>query len=321
MELPQKLKFLIDDVASSITHKILLESAENISVRYRKEKSDGKSLLDKTEEALSYAVVRMPATYGAVYSALEKTFRVIDCTPKTLLDIGAGTGAATWAVEQQINLKNIVCLERERVMRELGQHFMQKSEIDVLKNAKWQGLDVVNDNINDKAELVVVSYMLNELRDCDRLMALKKIWDATEQILLIVEPGTPKAFDNLLKMRDFLIESGANVIAPCPHTDNCGLQENDWCHFSCRIARSKLHKQIKAAVMGYEDEKFCFLAVGRKQMVKKYDRILKKPQINKASVQYELCSRCGKIIKQEILSRDKINYKMAKKLSWGDEIT
>jgi len=321
MELPKRLRFLIEEATSKVANKVLAENASVISCRYRQEKAIGTSLLNKNDEALSYAVVRMPATFGAVSSALEKVLDITDYAPKSLLDVGAGTGAATWAVEQQINLENIVCLEREKVMRDVGQYLMQESEIEVLKQAKWQNFDAARDELKDNADLVVVSYMLNELREEDRSTVLKKLWEATNQILLIVEPGTPKAFASLLKMRDFLLESGGNVIAPCPHGNACCLPEGDWCHFSCRIARSKLHKQIKSASMGYEDEKFCFLAVGRKKQDRQYDRVLKNPQINKASVKYEICSHNGKIEVEEVSSRDKNNYKMAKKLNWGDEIS
>ena len=125
----------------------------------------------------------------------------------------------------------------------------------------------------------------------------------------------------MLKIRDYLSESGANIIAPCPHAKKCCLPKDDWCHFSCRIARSKLHKQIKSASMGYEDEKYCFLAVGRKKQEKKYCRVLKNPQINKVAVKYDVCSYNGEITKKEISSRNKNDYKIAKKLNWGDEIS
>ena len=321
MELPRKLRFLIEGLTSQVANKVLAENANVISSRYRQEKATGESLLNKNNEALSYAVMRMPATYGAVSSALEKVLNITDYAPKSLLDVGAGTGAASWAIEQQINLESIVCLEREKVMRDIGQYLMQESDVEVLTQVEWQDFDIVKDDLKYKADLVVVSYMLNELREEDRISVLKKLWSATNQILLIVEPGTPKAFAGLLQMRDSLLKSGANMIAPCPHEKDCCLPQGDWCHFSCRIARSKLHKQIKSATMGYEDEKFCFLAVGRKKHYKQYARVLKNPQINKVGVKYEVCSYNGEIIKREVSTRDKNNCKIAKKLNWGDEIS
>ena len=209
MELPKKLKFLIEEVTREVANKILAENAKVISCRYRREKALGESLLSKNYEALSYAVVRMPATYGAVYSALEKTLDITDYEPKSLLDIGAGTGAATWATEQQINLENIVCLEREKVMRDVGLYFMQESEIEVLKQAKWQNFDVVKDELDNKADLIVVSYILNELKEDDRIEVVKKLWASTNQILLIVEPGTPQSFFRFVKNTRLFIRIGS----------------------------------------------------------------------------------------------------------------
>ena len=39
----------------------------------------------------------MPATYGAVSKAIEKTFELNKYDIEDVLDIGAGTGTATWA--------------------------------------------------------------------------------------------------------------------------------------------------------------------------------------------------------------------------------
>ena len=41
------------------------------------------------------------------------------------------------------------------------------------------------------------------------------------------------------------------------------MEPDDWCHFTCRVARSRLHKLLKGGEAPYEDEKFAFLAVAR----------------------------------------------------------
>ena len=136
-----------------------------------------------------------------------------------------------------------------------------------------------------------------------------------------MEPGTPKAFKGLLEIRNQLIQYGAKVLAPCPHEEKCNLSDNDWCHFSCRIARSKLHKQLKSASMGYEDEKFCYMVFGRQDGSCSYKRVLKKPEINKAEIKLEICAENGEIRRDIISVRDKQNYKNAKKIEWGDKIS
>ncbi len=67
---------------------------------------------------------------------------------------------------------------------------------------------------------------------------LEKYWKAARKALVIVEPGTPKGYQTILKARDQLISLGGYVAAPCPHSNKCPLSPPDWCHFSVRVERS-----------------------------------------------------------------------------------
>ena len=71
MELPQELKIAIEDIISNINHKNLIANSESITQKYKNESGLGKHLITSNEEAGTYSVVRMPATFGAVYSALK----------------------------------------------------------------------------------------------------------------------------------------------------------------------------------------------------------------------------------------------------------
>ena len=66
-----------------------------------------------------------------------------------------------------------------------------------------------------------------------------------------------------LGMARGLAAAGAHVIAPCPHAADCPLAAADWCHFAQRIERTKIHRSVKGAELGYEDEKFSYIAVAR----------------------------------------------------------
>ena len=289
-----------------------------LSQKYRGERKVSESLLQSTSEAMAYAAVRMPATFGAVMESLQKIIEVFDFSPQTMLDVGAGTGACGWAAQEIFDLKNLICLERESVMRDLGKTLMSNNEYPVLSQAQWYDFDLSRDDIAYKADLVTASYIINELPDVEKEKAILKLWQATEQVLLIVEPGTPQAFAGLLKLRDFLISQGAHIIAPCPHQKKCSLASGDWCHFSARIARSRLHRQLKSAEMGYEDEKYCFMAFSRQPLALSYSRVLKEPKISKAEVVCELCSDEGECLIKKISIKDKAAYKKAKKMRWGD---
>ena len=186
MDLPIELRNAIDNKLQNVSIKELSKYADDISNKYRNEERNGKRLLTKEAEALSYAVVRMPATYGAVYTSLQNTIEIYNSEIKTLLDVGAGTGAGTWAVNEILNLKSITCIEREEVMINIGKSLMQESENKVLQNAVWKKQDVIKDKITDTADLVICSYMLNELPEIERLKVLENLWSITKKILVII---------------------------------------------------------------------------------------------------------------------------------------
>lgn len=318
MEIPQELKLAIEDTINNIKHKNLVINSEAISDKYKNHSGLGKSLITNTEEASTYSVVRMPATFGAVYSALNFTLNLYNEELTSLIDFGAGTGAATWACNEMLNLKEITCLEREDAMISIGSSLMKKSN-SLLREAKWIKYDLTKDSINNKGDIVVSSYVLNELSDSDRLKAIDKMWDSTNKVLLIIEPGTPVGSQNLMNAREYLIKKGAHIIAPCPHENICTLEKEQWCHFSCRIPRSKLHRELKKADAAYEDEKFAYIAVSRSDNKKAEARILRHPIIKKGRVQIEVCTK-EEIKKVELYKKHGDAYKKARKADWGHEI-
>lgn len=231
------------------------EKAKSISEKYRKNDNDGKRLLTESDEAVAYALSRMPATYEADYSAINKTLENNNFNINTVFDIGAGTGSATWAITELVdNSPNITCFEREDSMIKVGKKLMSYSE--KLKNTEWKKFDIVKDEINQTADFIMVSYMINELPKNEVNKIISKLWKATNKILFVIEPGTPRGFSNIKQIRSQLLQENAHIIAPCPHENECTLPQDDWCQFTARVQRSKIHKLFKDGQLSYEDEKF-----------------------------------------------------------------
>ena len=191
MELPIELKNAIESELEGIDIKQLKKDSGNISLRYRNESGRGRRLLTENTEAISYSMVRMPATYAAIYSALKNTLDIFNDEIKSVLDAGAGTGAGSWAANELLNLEQITCLEREDAMIKLGKTLMMNSNDECLKNAEWKQIDLDKDEKNEKSDLVICSYVLNEMDESTRNKVLDKLWKVTNKVLLIVEPGTP----------------------------------------------------------------------------------------------------------------------------------
>ena len=191
-ELPIELKSELESRINVNELKELSENTKNLSEKYRKDSGNSKRLLTTDKEASAYSLFRMPATYGAVSKALEYTFNLKNADEiHTLLDIGAGTGAASWAASKLLNLNNIICLERETAMLNLGKDLAKYSNEECLKKSEWLKRDLVKEKLKEEADLVIVSYVLNEMKKEERIKVLEKIWNATKDVLIIIEPGTP----------------------------------------------------------------------------------------------------------------------------------
>ena len=313
MELPITLLRAVEDLASGNSTADLQKAAQRLSERYRDSKRSGQPLLSDRCEAAAYAITRMPATYGAVYSALNWALEHTACRPLTLLDVGAGTGAATWAAAELLELSSITCMEKEQSMKAQGLALMKNTD---LQKAAWISGDVTAASLGYHADLVIASYVLNEVSPEQQPQAVKALWDAAEQLLLIVEPGTPAGFAELCKIRTQLLELGAHMVAPCPHADTCPIVGEDWCHFSCRVPRSRLHRQLKGGEVPYEDEKFAYLVVSKQPAQPCTARVLRHPVIETGRVTLELCDSYGK--HKVMLRKKDAAYKSARKLDHGD---
>jgi ribosomal protein RSM22 (predicted rRNA methylase) len=315
MELPIILRQSIEELASQYDTRVLTECVRALTHRYTEESGAGRRLLTADAEAAAYCAVRMPATFGAVSAALQWADACCDIRPRTLLDVGAGTGAGSWAVNEVYALEKITCLEREAAMRKAGSTLMQRGD-DVLRAADWQDFDLTENRPLPAADMVIESYVLNEMTEDMRLRVAEKLWDAAGTMLLLVEPGTPVASAQLQRIRAHLLARGAHIAAPCPTENACPIADGDWCHFQCRVARSRLHKQLKGGDVPYEDEKFSYLALVRKPAAPAAARILRTPYTEKARITLTLCD--GQSVGPHIITKKSGGFKSARKAECGD---
>ena len=295
----------------------LSRDAQKISENYRLRTGDGKRLLTQEGEAAAYAASRMPATYAAARAALAWALEAGGIAPDTLLDCGAGTGAASFAAGSLLELKAVTCLEREAAMRAVGARLCADGG---MPQALWQEWDAVSAQPLPKADLVCEGYMLGELREDMRLPAAQRMFDAAQQMALFIEPGTPQGFANLAAVRAHLTARGAYVAAPCPSgAKACPMAQGDWCHFTVRVQRSRLHKALKGGQAPYEDEKFAFLALMKQPPAAPCAaRVLRHPQIAPGKITLTLCE-AGGICQRAVTKKDPL-WKRARKIGAGDSI-
>jgi len=141
--LPAALSAALCDITAEMDSARLEKDAKNISEAYRMRTGTGRRLLTRESEAAAYAAARMPATYEAARAALSSALDASGIAPHTLLDCGAGTGAASWAADDLLELKEITCLEREDAMRAVGSALMRAGG-DAMQRADWQAFDLTD---------------------------------------------------------------------------------------------------------------------------------------------------------------------------------
>ncbi len=318
MELPIGLKNIIEEMASRIDTKKLAYASRNMTEKYKNESGNGKRLVSDTVETAAYATVRMPATFGAVSSALLWTKEHFDGEIHTIIDVGAGTGAAGWAAAEIFDeAEKLTCIEREENMISFGSRLMEEGDFPV--PYEWKKADISSENCTEKADLVTASYVLNELSEGDCIRTAEKLWDIAGKLLVIIEPGTVTGYNNIRKIRERLISLGGYIVAPCPHCDACPVSENDWCHFSARISRTRLHKLLKGGDVPFEDEKFSYIAVSKEPVEGAERRILRHPKNESGHIGLCLCTKSG-IGNITVTKKEQKLFKKARKASWGDEI-
>ena len=315
MELPLELKGKIDSFFEGMSSDELKKISKNITSKYKNESGAGKRLVSGKTEAMVYSAVRMPATYSAVCDALNLTG--FSGNIDKVYDIGAGSGSASWASFNVFGATDITCFEREEMMRKIGSSLMANT---TLGNVAWNDFDLTKDKLNGTSDLVISSYVLNELDPSYLESVLEMMWNSTDKLLTIIEPGTKEGFKVIMKVREYLLSKDAFLVAPCPHDGKCRLSSDDWCHFSTRVQRSKIHKLIKEADVPFEDEKYSFISFSKTPCERSEMRILRHPVIGKGRIDLTVC---GKDENKDITLRKKDgeNYKRAKKASWGDGFT
>ncbi|MFZ1988923.1 MAG: small ribosomal subunit Rsm22 family protein, partial [Alphaproteobacteria bacterium] len=317
MDLPRVLRERLDDALAGVSAAELRAAAARLSNRYRGEVHDGRTHLDGEQAVFAYAASRLPATYAATRAALNAiVIARPDFAPKAALDLGAGPGTGLWALADcWPEIEQVTLIEQSPAARILGE---QLASGGTVPKAVWRSGDIGRAVAGENAsDIVLLGYVLGEIVEAGRLALTERAWALALDTLLIVEPGTSAGWARLMTVRQQLLALGAHVLAPCPHSQDCPLVPPDWCHFAERIPRSRLHREIKGGELGWEDEKFIYLAASRHKSAVSGSRIIARPLHARGRVSLKLCNPDGHATETIISRRDGDLYKRASRADWG----
>ncbi|KAL6579262.1 hypothetical protein OROMI_009478 [Orobanche minor] len=231
------------------------------------------------DQTVAYVAARMPAVYSALYRVLKEVRkRVPDFSPAKVLDFGAGTGSALWAMMEVWpgSMERINLVEPSQSMQRAGQSLVKDlGEVPLIQS--YDSIQSLTKHMNKSGrqhDLVIASYVLGEIPSLkDRITLVRQLWDLTEDILVLVEPGTPQGSNIISQMRSHILwmeqrrsrklqsaankaskdlmtlKTGSFIVAPCPHDGPCPLQNTDkYCHFVQRLERTSSQRSYKAEI-------------------------------------------------------------------------
>ncbi|KAF9537826.1 37S ribosomal protein S22 [Mortierella hygrophila] len=248
-------------------------------------------------ESVAYIAAMAPTTFSAIKNVLQEVNkRLPDLNPKTFLDFGTGPGTAIWAANEVWEEP----LKYTGVDTSLA---MLETAEEILDNLSTNGSPIPNVTFKPfmshgakavKYDVVMSAFALSELTTpALRKSTLEHLWNSTNDMLILVDRGTPSGFRILAEAREQILgldldrivtkpkydaygqlipeepiikPEPAHVVAPCPHDKVCPMYESlsrdsQWCHFSQKVQRPDFLRKTKHSKDNYEDAKYTYVVL------------------------------------------------------------
>lgn len=168
-----------------------------------------------------------------------------------ILDLGAGTGAATLAILETLATKGSNAWQIELFDR--SRHFLKAAEIQIrglnpnaqIKTLAAEILEPRSRQILQRLQseakgpqLITMSYVWNEIRNHragpEFFLRWFSAWakSSSEVILFIADPAEENSAREMIELRDELCAMGFVNLYPCPQSQKCPMTSSgrDWCY-------------------------------------------------------------------------------------------
>ena len=183
-------------------------------------------------EALAHLVFGFQFYYGACHQIFHQLKnRIPDYLPKSILDVGTGPGTALWAAKHHLpSLNSSIGVDISSDMLELARKMHQHQSFTDFES-DWQR----QFKPSTTHDIVSCAFTLSEIpSEIVRKSFIKSLWDATKDVLILVERGNPFGSDLINEAREHIIkiQEPLHILAPCPHEKTCPMK---WCHFGQRV--------------------------------------------------------------------------------------
>src|SRR6187431_336263 len=208
-DVPHTLTAALDAVLDGLPADPLRRATAALIDAYRSGAPPTAQVLRDPTTTAAYAAYRMPATHAAVSRALRHaTDLAPDLEVRTVVDVGGGTGAATWAAAEAFPaLEQATVLDGSTDALALGARIGRHGP-PAVAGATWSRALLGQGVTLPAADLVVVSYVLGELAEAVHAPVVDAAVASAAQLVLVVEPGTPRGYGAVLAARSRLTDAG-----------------------------------------------------------------------------------------------------------------
>lgn len=226
----------------------------------------------------------------------------------TLADWGCGSGIAGRAVAKHFGAENfsrLLLYDRSK----LAMQFAAQKARNIFP--ELPAMIAANASINDG--IIIASHLITELSPAGLDAFINNLRNA--QAILWVEPGTYAASRALIYAREKL-RSEFYVIAPCIHSDVCGMthpaQKRHWCHFFAKSPEEAFTEREWAQFaekigIDMSDLPLSYLILDKRQLVVLHPahalRVIARPHITSSDAVAVQCSAAG--VSESIIQKRK----------------
>ncbi|CAD1480449.1 unnamed protein product, partial [Heterotrigona itama] len=258
-----------------------------------------------TYTSLAYLTSRSMPEYSALYKIFNEIVnRDKDFSPQTLFDFGSGTGTVMAASQFWIDtIKEYYCVDISKDMNELSEYLIKRAVPNIKQKYIFYRQFFPASPI-PTYDIVVSAYSLLELpNQISRLETILKLWQKTEQYLIIIEQGTNAGFR-------------------CPHDKTCPIHiQNDRpCNFEIAYLTLFISEKSK-----YKRENYSYVVFKKGKRPEddlKWPRIVRDVLKRSRHCICRMCTSSGKLEEQIFTTwkSGKNTYRCARNSKLGDRL-
>ncbi|KAL0852782.1 hypothetical protein ABMA27_012589 [Loxostege sticticalis] len=280
--------------------------------------------------SLQYLMIRAAPEYAILVRILDEIKRKYpDYKPRSFFDFGSGVGTGTWAVNTlwKGDIFEYFCVDTSVHMNDLARLILcqGKDNVEMPLKAYFQR-QFLPASSDLKYSIVLSAFSLFEMPSMkSRLETIQKLWNKTEDYLIIVEQGTNAGFKVVNEAREFVLNlpKGKNsgyAFSPCPNDNVCPryLEHQTPCNFLMKYeslpfpSKTELFADLFSYVILKKGE--------RPEDDPQWPRIVRAPIVRSGHTICRLCTAQGEL-KEIIFSKakfDQTTYRCARSSNWGD---